>query len=330
MSLRRSAPGRGVASSPRRSSPEALSEEREFLRRSMDDLDDERARGDVDEGDFELLRDRYRQRLSEVETAISDHAGDAASAGAAASTDDAASAGADARAAAADDAASAGSDARAAAADTGGPLRVRSRSQAPRLRHRLGDRRVRRVLVIAAALCFVAAAALLAASLAGVRLPGESATGSVTLSSAQQEQEALDQAAILGSEGQIARAVQLYNEVLRVDPNQPNALTYEGWLVRLAGISSKDRAVLARGDASVARAVKVAPGYPDAHALMGVILYEDLAEPSAAVAQFRHALAVGASKNLVASVAPVAAKAFAAAKVPLPTSYASALKRAAG
>jgi tetratricopeptide (TPR) repeat protein len=279
----------------------------------MDDLDDERARGDVDEGDFELLRDRYRQRLSEVETAISDHADDTASA--AASTDDAASA---------------GSDAHVAAADAGGPLRVRSRSQAPRLRRRLGDRRVRRVLMIAAALCFVVAAALLAASLAGVRLPGESATGSVTLSSAQQEQEALDQAAILGSEGQIARAVQLYDEVLRIDPNQPNALTYEGWLVRLAGISSKDRAVLARGDASVARAVKVAPGYPDAHALMGVILYEDLAEPSAAVAQFRHALAVGASKNLVASVAPVAAKAFAAAKVPLPTSYASALERAAG
>jgi tetratricopeptide (TPR) repeat protein len=322
VSLRRSAPGRGVASSPRRSSPEALSEEREFLRRSMDDLDDERARGDVDEGDFVLLRDRYHQRLSEVETAISDHADDAAGAGAAASTD----AGSDAHA----DAAGAVSDARAAAADAGGPLRLRSRSQAPWLRRRLRNRRVRRVLMIAAALCFVVAAGLLAASLAGVRLPGESATGSVTLSSAQQEQETLDQAAILGSEGQIARAVQLYNEVLRVDPNQPNALTYEGWLVRLAGLSSKDRAVLARGDASVARAVKVAPGYPDAHALMGVILYEDLAEPSAAVAQFRHALAVGASKNLVASVAPVAAKAFAAAKVPLPTSYASALKGAAG
>jgi tetratricopeptide (TPR) repeat protein len=324
VSLRRSAPGRGVASSPRRSSPEALSEEREFLRRSMDDLDEERALGDVDEGDFELLRDRYRRRLSEVETAISDHAGDAARA------DDAADSGSNAHADAADDAAGSGSDAQEAQADSGGPLRARSRSQAPRLRRRLGNRRVRRVLVIAAALCFVVAAGLLAASLAGVRLPGESATGSVTLSSAQQEQETLDQAAILGSEGQIARAVQLYNEVLRVDPNQPNALTYEGWLVRLAGLSSKDRAVLARGDASVARAVKVAPGYPDAHALMGVILYEDLAEPSAAVAQFRHALAVGASKSLVASVAPVAAKAFAAAKMPLPTSYASALKSAAG
>jgi len=270
----------------------------------MDDLDDERARGDVDERDFQLLRERYRQRLSEVESAISDRAADAASPGDAASAE--------------------------AAADAGGPRRARSRSQAPRLRRRLGDRRVRRVLVTAAALCFVAAAGLLAASLAGVRLPGESATGSVTLSSAQQEQETLDQAAILGSEGQIARAVQLYNEVLRVDPNQPDALTYEGWLVRLAGLSSKDRAVLARGDASVARAVKVAPGYPDAHALMGVILYEDLAEPSAAVTQFRHALADGASRNLVASVAPVAAKAFAAAKVPLPASYASALKGAAG
>ena len=98
---------------------------------------------------------------------------------------------------------------------------------------------------IAAAACFVVAATLLAASLAGVRLPGESATGSVSLSSAQQEQETLDRAAILGSEGQAAQAVQLYNEVLQVDPNQPDALTYDGWLVRLAGLSSKNQVVLA-------------------------------------------------------------------------------------
>lgn len=176
------------------------------------------------------------------------------------------------------------------------------------LRRRLGNRRVRLVIGLGAAVCFVVAATLLAASFAGVRLPGESATGSVSLSGAQQEQETLDRAAVLGSEGQAAEAVQLYNEVLKMDPDQPDALTYGGWLIRLAGLSAKNRLVLAQGDASVARAVKVAPGYPDAHALLGVILYEDFARPAQAVVQFRDALAVGASENLVASVAPVRAE----------------------
>jgi len=277
----------------------------------MEDLEDERVHGEVDDEDFQLLNDRYARRLTEVEAALSDLGAEAASG-------EAAGAVVGPRASPASE-----SVARV-------PEVARSSSHRPRLRRQLGNRRVRRVLVIGAAVCFVTAATLLAASLAGVRLPGESATGSVSLSSAQQEQQTLDRAAILGSEGQIAQAVQLYNEVLRVDPNQPNALTYDGWLVRLAGLSSKDQVVLARGDASVARAVKVAPGYPDAHALMGVILYEDLARSSAAVAQFRAAVAAGASKSLLASVAAVAAKAFATAKLPLPSSYAAALKSTAG
>ena len=183
---------------------------------------------------------------------------------------------------------------------------------------------------LCAAGCFVVAATLLAASLANIRLPGESATGSVTVSSAQQEQETLDRAAILGSQGQAAEAVQLYNQVLRTDPNQPNALTYGGWLVRLAGLSSKNQVVLARGDASVARAVKVAPSYPDAHALLGVILYEDFRTPKAASVQFRDALRAGASKQLLKSVAPIAAEAFAAAKELLPPRYKTAMGRAVG
>ena len=313
MSLRRSFAGRVVAASPsRRSSPEGLFEERAFIQRSMEDLEDERAHGEVDDEDFQLLNARYARRLTEVEAELSNL-----------------------KSTKAGNRDTAGDVLDSQVSTTSEPLgtvpeEARSNPQRPRLRRRLGNRRVRRVLVIGAAVCFVAAATLLAASLAGVRLPGESATGSVTLSSAEQEQQSLDRAAILGSEGQIAQAVQLYNEVLRVDPNQPNALTYDGWLVRLAGLSSRNKVVLARGDASVARAVKVAPGYPDAHALMGVILYEDLARPSAAVAQFRAAVTAGASKNLLASVAAVAAKAFAAAKMPLPSSYLAALKSQPG
>jgi len=311
MSTRRSIAGRPTASAPRRSSPEALAEEREFIRRSMEDLEDERAHGEVDDEDFRLLDARYAARLTEVEASLLDLTV------------------ATARSEATGTSASAQPASTVSEAFDKPPDGRRTHPQRLRWRPRLGNRRVRRVLVIGAAVCFVMAATLLAASIAGVRLPGESATGSVSLSSAQQEQQTLSSAAILGSEGQIAQAVQLYSEVLRVDPNQPNALTYEGWLVRLAGLSSKNQVVVARGDASVARAVEVAPGYPDAHALMGVILFEDLARPASAVAQFRAALTAGASKSLLASVAAVAEQAFSAAKLALPSKYVAALKSAA-
>ncbi len=331
MSLRRVITGRGAGNGPRRSSPEALANEQEFLRQSIEDLEEQRAAGEVDEEDFAVLDSRYGRRLAEVEAAIGDlAAGELAAADRV--TADQAGTGADL--VTADQAGTAADpevpvEAEVRVGLIGGTSPVPPASPARRLRRRLGNRRARLVIGIAAAVCFVVAATVLAASLAGVRLPGESATGSVSLSSAQQEQETLDQAAILGSEGQVADAVQLYNQVLQTDPNQPDALTYGGWLVRLAGLSSKNRLVLARGDASVARAVKVAPGYPDGHALLGVILYEDFARPGAASVQFRDALGAGASKSLLMSVAAVAAKAFAAAKEPLPPRYSAAMKSVA-
>jgi tetratricopeptide (TPR) repeat protein len=273
----------------------ALADEGEFLRRSLEDLEDERARGEVDEEDYALLCARYRDRLAAVEAALSEPA---------------------------DGEATAESLPRAHEREGRRPL-------AARTRRALGRRRTRATIGIIAACCFVLAATLLAASLAGVRLPGESATGTVSLSGAQQEQETLDRAAILGSEGQVADAVQLYEEVLESDPDQPDALAYGGWLIRLAGLSSKNRLVVEKGDASVAKAVRVAPGYPDAHALLGVILYEDSGRAAAAAAQFRDALRTGGSENLLASVAPVAVKAFAAARQAIPARYASALKQAA-
>jgi len=302
----------------------ALGDEREFLEQSIADLENERTAGEVDEGDFAVLRARYGERLTEVEAAMVDLASVEAPSPGQVGVLDEAGAGAgpvpEPRSAAIAGGTGAGT--------TGGSVERHGGAQpgsvTKRLRRRLGSRRSRLVIGIAAAACFAVAATLLAASLAGVRLPGESATGSVSLSSAQQEQETLDRAAILGSAGEAAEAVQLYNQVLRTDPDQPNALTYGGWLVRLAGLSSKNQVVVAEGDASVAKAVKVAPGYADAHALFGVILYEDFARPDAAVVQFRDAASRGGSKNLLMSVASIAAKAFAAARQPLPSSYAAA------
>jgi tetratricopeptide (TPR) repeat protein len=296
----RSTTQRGAEPGTRRSNPYALANEQEFLRQSIDDLEDQLVSGEVDAEDFAVLHSRYGSRLAEVEAAIADLAG----AGRVGTSED-------------------------PEVSVGRLCGVPSAPFGSRLRRRLASPRVRLVIGVAAAGCFVVAATLLAASLAGVRLPGESATGSVSLSTAQQEKETLDRAAILGSDGQASQAVRLYDQVLETDPNQPDALTYGGWLVRLAGLSSKNRLVLARGDASVARAVSVAPGYPDGHALFGVILYEDLGRPVAAAVQFRDALAAGASKSLLVSVAAVATRAFAAAKEPLPPRYRAAMSSAA-
>ncbi|HLN07010.1 MAG TPA: hypothetical protein VK217_12075 [Acidimicrobiales bacterium] len=328
MTLRRSLSQRSSGNGTDKGSRRGLVSEKEFLRQSIEDLERELASGDVDAADFAILQARYSGRLAEVEAAIAELA-TAPRAGSDEETDVAARwlDNAPARQAA---------SARPAAttrpaASTRQAASVRPVSSVPfgrRLRRRLGSRRGRLVIGIGATACFVVAATLLAASLAGVRLPGESASGSVSLSSTQQEQETLDRAAILGSEGQVAEAVQLYDEVLQTDPDQPDALAYGGWLIRLAGLSAKNRLVSARGDASVARAVKVAPSYPDGHALLGVILYEDFGNPKAASVQFLDALRVGASKNLLESVAAIAAKAFAAAKETLPPRYAAALRSA--
>ena len=54
-------PGRAITPGARR--PEVLADEREFLRRSIEDLENELASGEVDEEDFAVLRARYGARL---------------------------------------------------------------------------------------------------------------------------------------------------------------------------------------------------------------------------------------------------------------------------
>jgi hypothetical protein len=50
----------------------ALEEQREFLRRSLDDLDRERDAGDIDEDDYQALRSEYAARAAAVADAIAE------------------------------------------------------------------------------------------------------------------------------------------------------------------------------------------------------------------------------------------------------------------
>ena len=75
-------PGRGVPAPPsppaarRRIDPDALAalvDERDFLLRSLDDLEREHDAGDVDEGDYETLKDDYTARAARAIRAIESH-----------------------------------------------------------------------------------------------------------------------------------------------------------------------------------------------------------------------------------------------------------------
>lgn len=154
-----------------------------------------------------------------------------------------------------------------------------------RFRRMLGRRRTRRALLLATVVWFLAAVAVAGLHAAGVRLPGESATGSVTLSQAMKVEQELAQASSLAASGQVAQAISVYGTVLETVPHQHEALTYQGWLIRLSGLAAHDATVIRRGDREIAEAVRVAPRYPDARGLDAVALFEDGHDAHAAIAQ---------------------------------------------
>lgn len=202
-------------------------------------------------------------------------------------------------------------------------LDVAPHSSSMRLRRRLGRRNARRVLISLIALWVLAGAALVALHFAGVRLPGESATGSISLSQALVVQQQLTQASDLAGTGNVAQAIAVYGQVLAKVPHQHEALTYQGWLIRLSGVSARKQNVIAKGDAEIARAVSIAPSYPDARGLYGVALADDLHDFAGAVAQFEAMARDHPSATLLGALDPQVRVVFQRAKVAIPSIFRS-------
>jgi tetratricopeptide (TPR) repeat protein len=267
---------------------EDLKAERDFLLRSIADLEREHDAGDVDDADFAALRESYVTRAAEVLRAL--------------------------------EAATVAAPGEAGGAEAGAPGGT-GRMPAPRwrrFRRFLGRRRTRRVLAVVGTCCVLAVAALAAADLAGVRLPGETATGTITLPSAAEVRQELAQASVLGTAGDLQEAVALYDAVLNQVPNQPEALAYRGWLVRLIGQRAPSATAIREGDASIARAVRADPSYPDARALDGIALLQDSHDRAAALVEFRGFLADHPPAALLAYLGAQMAAAFQAGHQAVP------------
>jgi len=267
-----------------------LEVERDYLLRSIRDLQSEREAGEIEEADFAALNDSYTARAGRVLRRLQSLDGEPAAPGAAApdttdTTDMAVRL-----------------DAGADTADLAGPGAERSP-----LRRRLVRRRG---VVVAAGLVLLGiGTGLLVYGSTSSRQVGQTASGSVPLAPAQ-ELLAAQRAIATGDD---VTGLELFQAVLHVEPNQPEALAYSGWLLRQAGDAQANTKLVAQGIVAEEAAVAADPQYPDARYFLGVMLLDEAHDPAGAVSEFQAYLALHPPARDVKAVEPVLARAKAEA-----------------
>jgi tetratricopeptide (TPR) repeat protein len=262
-----------------------LSDEREFLQRSLADADRERDAGDLSSEDHALLVARDRARLVEVEGAL----------------------------AALDSGSSDTADSNSSDSDG-----IDSESRQP---ERPPMPLWRRLGIVGACLLIAAGAVILVTHFVQSRQPGQASSGSVTLSQAQLIEQQLNQANTLNQEGSNKAALELYNKVLSEDPSNPAALAYAGFLQWNVGTTAHVASLTRIGRAEIETAVRDSPSYFQAHLFYGLVLANEDHDDTAAVAQFGDFLADGPPAAELPQAAPLVSPAYRAAGVPLPSQF---------
>lgn len=127
----------------------------------------------------------------------------------------------------------------------------------------------RRLLVAIAVVAVAAGAGLLVARASGQRTPAQEATGA----------QPSDVAALLADARRLlgvdlAQAQQRYQQVLDQQPDHPEALTYNAWLLYIGSRGADEQLAATAAEASRAQLQRVAeldPSYPDPRCFLAVI-----------------------------------------------------------
>ncbi len=238
----------------------ALEEERDFCLRSLRDLEAEHSAGDLDDVDYRTLRDSYVARAAAALRQLDP--------GASSDTTAAASGGGPGRI----DLVEAGPrelpvESPATLTDQDGSAPVATdASSAPGAARRSWRTRL---LLGAGVLAAAAGAAWGVVASSATRLPGQEITGQAVGSvAAAQSLQAAQQAS---ARGDALTAVKDYQKVLQSDPNQPEALTGEGWILA----QTQQPAVLQQGLTMLAGAERADPTYAPAHLYRGIALLSE-------------------------------------------------------
>jgi hypothetical protein len=155
-------------------------------------------------------------------------------------------------------------------------LRALESEQAARPKKR-PRHRARLVLWGALLVAVAVLAGVLVAWGSGDRLPGDSSSGDIaeSVTSKLAEARSLQSSDAKG-------AIQRYDEVLKVEPDNPEALTYRGWLLVLVGNQANATDLVQTGEQSLQRAMQVAPAYADPFCLDAIVRFRMQNDPTGA------------------------------------------------
>jgi hypothetical protein len=131
----------------------------------------------------------------------------------------------------------------------------------------------------------------------GDRLPGDSSSGDIAenVTSKLAEARALQASDLKG-------AIQRYDEVLKVEPDNPEALTYRGWLVTLVGSQANATDLLQSGEQSLQRAMQVAPNYADPFCFEAIVRFRVGNDPAGASSAVNQCLALNPPQQVLGLV----------------------------
>ena len=239
-----------------------LEEERDFLLRSLDDLESEHAGGDLDDADYRALEEDYTARAAAVLRRLQ-HLDEAPGPAAA-----------EPEAEAAD------------SPDGAGPAEGPGVFASPRPRS-TARRRWPMVAGIAATLALAAGSGYLVTQSSGERRPDQGVSGGPDSTPRSLLQTAID----LDNAGRLVEAAKQYDAVLAEEPENVIALARRGWVVGRTGRQAGDPELLQAGLGYLERATTLDPSFGDAHAFKGLVLGA-LRRPAEAGCAFRLWLAI--------------------------------------
>lgn len=216
-----------------------LRDELNFLLNGLRDLEKERAAGDIDDIDYETIRDGYVARAAALSREIEG-------------------------------------------------LEQAAQQESPKW--------WRRIVFSVAVIALGIGGGVLLAQNSGQRIPGETFTGGIEQSTAN----------LLANARQLnfsdpVRAIELYSEVLKLEPDNVEALTYRSWMLALSSRDSEGsvkQLALTTAVTDLIRAQRADPSYPDSYCFLGIVYFRFLEQPTLSKPQ----LDVCVSMNPPASV----------------------------
>jgi tetratricopeptide (TPR) repeat protein len=164
---------------------------------------------------------------------------------------------------------------------------------------------LRRILVVVCVIAVAAGAGIWVARQSGQRLPGQSASGAIEQSTS----------GLLATARQLnfsdpGKAIELYTQVLKLEPDNPEALTYRSWILALtarAATGNVKQLALVTAVNDLMRAQKVDDQYPDAHCFLGIVYFRFLNSASLAKPQLDTCRAMNPPKEVQSFVDSIVA-----------------------